>query len=81
MHDYIALDSHFYAQKVTLTIIEKSESLNEFPSMGRVVPEIDDNKIREIFIYSYRLIYEIQKDDVLIHDIIHGKRDFDEAMK
>ena len=56
VHDYIARDSKFYAEKVSLEIIEKSEKLNIFPEIGRIVPEIGDPKIRELFIY-YLIIF------------------------
>lgn len=76
IHDYIARDSKFYAQKVSLEIVEKSEKLNSFPEVGRVVPEIADPKIRELLIYSYRLIYEVFPDRVEILALIHSKRNF-----
>ena len=64
IHDYIAKDSKFYAIKVTQEFIEESEKLEEFPKMGRVVPEIGDVNIRELFLYSYRLIYELSSDKI-----------------
>ncbi len=42
--------------------------------MGRKVPEFDDISIREIFIYSYRLIYQVREKKVLFVAVIHGKR-------
>lgn len=76
IHDYIALDSKFYAQKVTLEIIEKSEKLKFFPEIGRVVPEIGNPHIREIIVSSYRLLYEISKNKIEILALIHAKRNF-----
>lgn len=76
IHDYIARDSKYYAKKVSQDIIEKTEILNNFPEIGRIVPEIDDTNIREIFIYSYRLIYEVLPTDILILTLIHGRRNF-----
>lgn len=76
IHDYIARDSKFYAQKVSLEIVEKTEKLKIFPEIGRVVPEIGDPNIRELIIYSYRIIYEVFPDKVEILALIHGKRDF-----
>jgi toxin ParE1/3/4 len=76
IHDYIARDSKYYAKKVSQDIIEKSEILNNFPKIGRIVPEIDDNNIRELLIYSYRLIYEVLPTDILILTVIHGRRNF-----
>lgn len=76
IHDYIARDSKYYAKKVSQDIIEKTEILNNFPEIGRIVPEIDDANIRELFIYSYRLIYEVLPTDILILTVIHGRRNF-----
>lgn len=76
IYDYIAKDSTYYAEKVTQYIIEKSERLNEFPEIGRVVPEIDNHNIRELLIYSYRLIYEVSPNGVEILTLVHGKQDF-----
>ena len=76
IHDYIANDSRYYAKKVIQTIVEKTEELIVFPDLGRIVPEIDKPNIRELFVYSYRLIYEISSDGIEILAVIHGRRDF-----
>ena len=74
--DYIAQDSTFYAKKVVKDIVEKSMTIEDFPKKGRVVPEINEPDIREVFIYSYRLMYQITSKDIYILGVIHGKRDF-----
>ena len=76
IYDYIAKDSKYYATNVVENIFSKAENLDEFPEIGRVVPEIGDENVRELIIYSYQLIYEVVPNDVQIHAIIHGKRDF-----
>jgi addiction module RelE/StbE family toxin len=76
IYDYIAKDSRYYATNVVENIVSKAENLDEFPEIGRVVPEIGDENVRELIIYSYRLIYEVVLNDVQILAIIHGKRDF-----
>jgi len=76
IYEYIAKDSKYYATNVVEHIVSKAENLNEFPEIGRVVPEIGDENVRELIIYSYRLIYEVVPNDVQILAIIHGKRDF-----
>jgi hypothetical protein len=45
------------------------------PERGSIVPELDNDMIREIFIRKYRLIYEIEKKEVHILGLIHGARD------
>ena len=42
--------------------------------MGRIVPELSDDSIRERFIYSYRVIYQISGEDIHVLAVIHGKR-------
>ncbi len=80
IHDYIARDSKFYAQKVSLEIVEKSEKLNSFPEVGRIVSEIGDPNIRELIIYSYRLIYEVFPSKVEVLAIIHCRRNFSQEL-
>ena len=43
---------------------------------GRVVPELDDPTIREVFVYRYRLQYRIEDTRVLVVAFLHGARDF-----
>ena len=79
IHDYIAKDSKFYAQNVIQKIVAKTETITELPEIGRTVPEISDQNIRELIVYSYRLIYEISVAGIEILAIIHGRRDFNSA--
>lgn len=79
IYDYIARDSKYYAEKVSQGIVEKSELLHKFPKIGRVVPEIGEANIREVIVYSYRLIYEISPDKIEILTLIHCKQDFSPA--
>jgi len=76
IHAYIAKDSKYYARNVIQEIVSKTETLTELPEIGRIVPEISDQNIRELIVYSYRLIYEITKGGIAILTIIHGRRDF-----
>lgn len=78
IYSYIAKDSIFYARKVLDDIIERAEVVGTMQQMGRIVPEINRREIREVFVYSYRIIYEIEDDtSVTILAIIHGKKNFD----
>ncbi len=74
---YIAQDSEAYAKSVIRTILQKVRSLSEFPYIGRLVPEFEDESIREIFAYSYRIIYKITEDKVIAAAVVHGKRILD----
>ena len=71
---YIEKDSPFYAKSIVSKIFEKAEILKDFSELGRVIPETNNSNIREIFIYSYRLMYQINEDTVLFVAVVHGKR-------
>ncbi len=71
---YIAADSPAYARAVVKDIINQTRMLARFPRSGRQVPEFDDEDIRELIAYSYRIIYRLQSDEVIIAAVIHGKQ-------
>ena len=73
--EYIARDSAFYASAFVQEIRDASRSLNEFSERGRIVPELGNSNIRELFVREYRLIYSIEESRVVILGLIHGKRD------
>jgi toxin ParE1/3/4 len=62
------------ANAVVRSIMNQTKTLASFPRSGRKVPEFDDEDIREVFAYSYRIIYRLQQDEVLVAAVIHGKR-------
>ncbi len=72
--EYIHRDSPYHAQRVVERIFEMGLSLPEQPQSGRVVSEVGNPTVRERFIYSYRLIYEIKAQEIHILAVIHGKR-------
>lgn len=71
---YIERDSPWYAQVVVAKIATVAEAISDFPDIGRMVPEIGNASIRERFVYSYRLIYRVEKDEILLAAVIHGSR-------
>ncbi len=71
---YINRDSPAYTRAVVNKILDTARKLETFPNAGRIVPELDDEQIREHFVYSYRIIYRIQNNDVLIVAVVHGRR-------
>ena len=72
--DYIAEDSPAYASVVVRSIVSQTKRLARFPRSGRKVPEFDDENIREVLAYSYRIVYELKPREVTIAAVIHGKR-------
>lgn len=74
---YIANDSKTYAKKVVNEIVNKSEYLESFPQMGKMVEEVNDPSIREIVVFSYKMIYELVEKHVEILALVHSRREFE----
>ena len=74
IHDFIARDSRYYAKKVVHDIREIVDELNELPNMGRIVPELNEEDVRELFLYSYRIIYEIKDEVIFVLAVVHQRR-------
>lgn len=51
-----------------------TDRLAHYPRLGRVVPELGIDNIREIILGNYRVIYRIRQDDVQILTVHHGAR-------
>jgi len=75
IHDFIAHDSLHYAKKVTQDIREKTDVLDRLPKVGKKVPELNDEAVRELSLYSYRIIYEIKSQSIFVLAVVHKRRD------
>ena len=73
--EYIARDSPRYAAVLVGEAKAAAASLDEFSKRGRIVPEINDSDIRELFVCNYRMIYQIEGQTVYVIGFIHGSRD------
>ena len=70
IHDFIANDSRHYAKKATQDIVAKTDILDELPRMGKVVLELGHEGIRELPLYSYRVMYEIKEPGSVVLAVI-----------
>ncbi len=73
--EYIARDSPHYARYVVDALLGKSDDIEPFAERGRVVPELGDPNVRELFVYSYRLVYERSEDAIIVLAVMHGRRE------
>jgi toxin ParE1/3/4 len=69
-----------YARKVVQDIVAKADNLDELPRRGRVFPELGNEAIRELSLYSYRILYEIRAQNVFVLTVIHKRRDLQPEM-
>lgn len=75
LHAYIARDSELYASGFVERLISAVEGLENHPKLGRIVPEGNDESIRELLYQHYRIIYRVAKENIEILSVIHGARD------
>jgi toxin ParE1/3/4 len=74
IHDYIAKDAPLNAKPVVQEILRKAESVIELPYLGRKVPEVDDEHLREVPAHSWRILYHVRDSEVFIVALIHKRR-------
>lgn len=55
--EFIATGSPDAARRLAEAILAKIEHLQQFPRMGRAVPEKGDPNVREVILSPYRIIY------------------------
>ena len=62
LHDivvFIARDNPNRAMSFGYELISETDRLQEFPELGRTVPEYRDDNIREIIFRPYRIVYRL----------------------
>ncbi|MBL7975032.1 MAG: type II toxin-antitoxin system RelE/ParE family toxin [Candidatus Kapabacteria bacterium] len=78
--EYLQQGSLRYAQTFLLLTRKSAVNLQQFPYKGRVVPEFDSHTIREVFIDSYRMIYQVTDTNIQILTIIHSARNLSDLI-
>lgn len=73
---FIAQDNPIVAESFGYRLMSRVDVLAQFPQIGRVVPEENDETVREIVLCPYRIIYKVlaEKQVVAIARIWHGAR-------
>jgi toxin ParE1/3/4 len=72
--EFVAQDSVSSAERLANRIFSATDRLGSFPLSGRVVPEIDDQDVREIIVGNYRLMYHVLADEIEVLAVIHSAR-------
>ena len=79
---YFSLNPN-YVENIVSEFETNVLSLQQYPKRGRIVPELDRQGIsqyRELIQGYYRIVYEISEDNVIVHTIIDGRRDFEDIL-
>ena len=73
---FIAKDNPPAALKFGDLIFARVDKLENFPEIGRIVPERGQPHLREIVVKPYRIIYRLRKPEKLVEilRVWHGAR-------
>ena len=75
IEDFIARDSVLHAIAFVDRVVESAETLLKNPRIGRVVPEFNREDLREVIFRSYRVVYLLQDEKIVILRVVHESRD------
>jgi len=83
IHDYIAKDSKTYAARFIKSLIRATTKLEQMPRCGRIVPELEDYRFREVVYQNYRIVYRLIEgsDDVEILAVVNSAREINKVVR
>ena len=65
LHDivvFIARDNSERAMSFGYELISETDQLQDFPELGRMVPEYQNQNLREIIFRPYRIVYRVNHE-------------------
>jgi toxin ParE1/3/4 len=74
---YIARDNPAAARRWVERLRTRAQQAATMPMAGRVVPELQRDDIREVFLRTYRIVYRIREDAIDVLTVFEGHRLFD----
>jgi addiction module RelE/StbE family toxin len=71
---YISADNPSAARRWIDVLRARARSAVEFPLIGRVVPEMANDELREILVGAYRIVYRVVGDAVVVVTVFEEHR-------
>ena len=71
---HIAADNRSAAEQWVARIIERAELASAAPLLGRIVPELARDDLRETYLRSYRIVYRTDGKDMWIVTVFEGSK-------
>lgn len=72
--DYIAQDDYSAAEQWALELMSQTDKLADHPRIGRIIPEYNEETLRELIVGNYRLPYRIKEDGIYIEAVWHVRQ-------
>lgn len=82
IQSYLSKDSILYAKQFIEQIFNAVNHPEDFPEIGRRVPEAGERKdVRELIFQGYRIIYLMRTNNIFVITVIHGSRNLSNVGK
>jgi plasmid stabilization system protein ParE len=72
--DYITQDDYETAERWVIELMNQTDKLADHPRIGRVVPEYNEETLRELIVGNYRLPYRIKEERIYIEAVWHVRQ-------
>ena len=79
--EYVGRASPVYARSLVARLYSAAAALAEYPGLGRAVPEVEVEHVREIVREGYRLVYLVSGDGVDVLAVLHGRQDLGRKLR
>jgi toxin ParE1/3/4 len=74
IHAYIAQDDPVAARKWVNRLRERARGAATAPLAGRLVPEVEQPGVREVFLRTYRFVYQVVGHELHVLTVFEGHR-------
>jgi toxin ParE1/3/4 len=71
---YIARDDPAAGARWVQRLRQRARLAARAPRAGRIVPELEREDVREVFVRSYRIVYELTADELRVLTVFEGHR-------
>jgi len=78
--DFIAWDKPGAASSWVQTLIDAVEGAARMPLAGRVVPEFGRKDVREVIRRTYRIVYRVRENEIVVLTVFDGRRLLENAI-
>jgi len=75
---YIARDNPEAARAWVGKLRAAAESAARMPLAARIVPEVQRDDVREVFVRSYRIVYGVREDHIFVFTVFGGGKQLSE---
>ena len=79
--EYFERTSRQYARSIVARLYAAADDLGTHPSLGREVPEVDVEHVREIVREGYRIVYLRTDEAVEVLAVLHGRQDLGRKLR